>query len=414
MPADNVLKVALVGGPMYDGLYARIPEFERTSRWRVEIVARLPHPALNERLKKDFDEGTAEYDLISTHTKYAPSQAHFLLPLDAYFSAPELAGFSPRMLDHARLDGRLMGIPRNIDVKLLYYRQDLFDSELEKAEFRRRFGRALRVPETWEELRDAAVFFTRPPQLYGFVFPGRYSGLFGHFFELDAMAGGQLFDQRLRAVFNDEPGRWALGFLRDMYAKAAPPELALWHYDEVTRAFLDGQAAMTTDWPGSYHLFQDPQTSRVVGKFGVALYPVGPAGKRAVYSGGFTFAIPTSVRHVEGALELLRFLTSEESQFLEASHGAICARTKVQRRIRAEAPPGSLDAQRLDLLEQTVAQYMLVPPQFAAYPLVEETLWTTLQAAIVGRITVDDALRQAVTTINQITGHAGETTPGAR
>lgn len=414
MPASNVLKVALVGGPMYDGLYERIPEFERAAGFRVEIMAQLPHPALNDRLERDFGEGAAQYDLISTHTKYAPSQTHYLLPLDPYFSAQELAVFSPRMLDHARLDGRLMGIPRNIDVKLLYYRRDLFESEQEKAEFRRRFGRALRAPETWEELRDAAVFFTRPPELYGFVFPGRYSGLFGHFFELHAMAGGRLFDDRLSAVFAGDAGRWALGFLTDMYARAAPRETPEWHYDEVTRCFLEGKAAMTTDWPGSYHLFRNPKTSRVVGKFGVALYPAGPAGKRAVYSGGFTWAIPTSVRHLEGALALLRFLASEDSQFLEASHGAICARTKVQRRIRAQAPPGSLDAERLDLLETTVADYMLVPPQFVAYPLVEDTIWTTLQAAIVGRIPVDDALRQAVIAINQITGSAGETTRGAR
>lgn len=397
------LRVAFVGGPMYDPLYERVSDWEKTTGLRVEIAAHLPHPALNDLLKSEFARGSAKYDLISTHTKYAPSQAHFLTPLDPYFSASELAEFSPQMLQHARIDGQLMGIPRNVDVKLLYYRTDLFEGREESNKFRQQSGRELRVPQTWEELRDVAIYFNRPPELYGFVFPGRYSGLFGHFFELNAMAGGRLFDESLRAVFDDEAGRWALEFLKEIYTKASPPALRHWHYDEVTRFFLEGRAAMTTDWPSGYHLFKNQETSSVVGRFGVALYPLGPAGIRAVYSGGFTFAIPTSVRNLEGALALLRFLTSEDSQYSEATRGAICTRTKVLQRIRATTAPGSLDAQRLDLLEEVVARYMLVPPQFAAYPEVEDTIWTTLQTAIVGELSVEEALRLAVERINQIT-----------
>jgi multiple sugar transport system substrate-binding protein len=153
------------------------------------------------------------------------------------------------MPELVRIEGRLMGIPRNIDVKLLCYPTDLFEAEELKSEFRRRFGGELWVPQTWEELREIAEFLTCPPHLYGFVFPGRYSGLFGHFFELNAMAGGKLFNERLEAAFDDQKGRWALGLLRELYTKAGPPNLPAWHFGEVTRFFLDGQAAMTTDWP---------------------------------------------------------------------------------------------------------------------------------------------------------------------
>ena len=59
---------------MYDAVYERIPEFERIMHARVEIKVKLPHPALNTRIGEDFDKGSADYDLISTHTKYAPSQ----------------------------------------------------------------------------------------------------------------------------------------------------------------------------------------------------------------------------------------------------------------------------------------------------------------------------------------------------
>ena len=73
---------------MYDGLYARIPEFERRSGLAVEVVDRLPHPELNARVDRDrASAGSADLDLVSTHTKYAPSQAPWLAPLDGLVDA---------------------------------------------------------------------------------------------------------------------------------------------------------------------------------------------------------------------------------------------------------------------------------------------------------------------------------------
>lgn len=119
----------------------------------------------------------------------------------------ELNEFIPAVLEMSRVDGWLLSLPRNIDVRLLYYRCDLFEDSSERANFQQATGRELRVPETWEELAQIAKFFTRPPELYGFAFPGRDSGLFGTFFELVAMAGGKLFQPDLRPEFVDPAGR---------------------------------------------------------------------------------------------------------------------------------------------------------------------------------------------------------------
>ena len=82
MSRNHTVRALLVGGPMYDPLYARISAFERASGLRVEVVDRLPHPELNARVKRDFEAGDPDLDLISTHTKYAPSQAAWLSALD--------------------------------------------------------------------------------------------------------------------------------------------------------------------------------------------------------------------------------------------------------------------------------------------------------------------------------------------
>jgi multiple sugar transport system substrate-binding protein len=65
------------------------------------------------------------YDLVSTHTKYAPSQLDFLAPLDRLVGADELEDFVPLILEPASVGGSLYGVPRNIDVRLLHYRADL-------------------------------------------------------------------------------------------------------------------------------------------------------------------------------------------------------------------------------------------------------------------------------------------------
>lgn len=403
-PEPRALNVALVAGPMYDALYDLLPEFEKKSGRRVHVAARLVHPQLNAHLEEVYRAGAGAYDLISTHNKYAPSQKFFLRPLDDWFRETELNEFIPSALEMSRVEGWLLSIPRNIDVRLLHYRQDLFQDPAEQSKFREITGYDLRVPETWEEVAQAARFFTRPPGLFGFAFPGRDSGLFGTFFELVAMGGGKLFRPDLRPGFVDAAGRWALGFLRRLYLedKLTPPELPEMRYDEVSAIFLEGHCAMVADWPGGFYRYRDPACSCVAGRVGLALYPVGPGGARCVYAGGHTFAIPTSVRDEEGAKALLKFLTSVDAQWHEAQRGALPVLKSVQNRLKAETISNSMEGQRLAMLEQTVNAHMLLPPRFPLYPAIEEALWRSLQKGVTGDWSVDDALHHAASEMEKI------------
>ena len=369
------MRVLLVGGPMYDPLYGRLEEFAAREGVEVEAVVAPSHPELNERIAEEFGSGEASYDLISTHAKYAPSQRRWLTPLDDDLEEAELAAFATRPLELARIDESLYGVPRNLDVKLLYHRTDLVPER----------------PPSWEELRDEAAGL-RSEGVYGFVFPGKESGLFGHFFELHAMAGGRMFEEGgpPAPAMNDEAGRWALALLKDLYERAAPEETPNWHYDEVAACFREGRAAMSTDWPGGFYTYEDPETSAVVGSYDVALYPEGRAG-RFIYSGCHTFAIPVSVRDRPAAVELLRFLTSRESQAFEAGLGTLPARTDALEDARAEAPDGSLAQRRWGLLEEA-QEAALIPPKHENYPAVEDAIWQGVREALLGK-GVEEALR---------------------
>src|SRR5258708_27570986 len=162
---NNELQVAFVSGPAYDPLYESLPACSAATGIKVNVAFSGDHPALNYHLA---GLSSIPYDLVSTHTKYAPSQTHFLVPLNDLVDAYALEDFAPLLLELATIDSLLYGLPRNIDVRLIHYRTDVIPSP----------------PTTWDELLDLALAHNAPPDLYGFVFPGRESGLFGTFYEL--------------------------------------------------------------------------------------------------------------------------------------------------------------------------------------------------------------------------------------
>jgi multiple sugar transport system substrate-binding protein len=316
------------------------------------------------------------YDLVSTHTKYAPSQLSFLASLDGLIDDAALQDFVPMALEMAHAGGSLYGLPRNIDVRLLHYRTDLLESP----------------PATWNGLLELARRHNSPPDHYGFLFPGRESGLFGTFFELAEMAGARLFPEDLVPDIENEAGRWALGLLRTLYAEGlVPPELPEWHYDKIHECFRSGRAAMVGDWPGYYGLYRDASISKVHDRLGLSPYPIGPAGKSLSYGGGHTFALTQRGSNRPEALELLLHLTAFGQQLLEARNGCVPVRRSVMQKMQDEADPANRE--RLAMLEEVIAEHILIPPKFARYPEVEEVLWRSVQRVMVNHLGVDEGLR---------------------
>lgn len=75
------------------------------------------------------------------------------------FIRPHLQGY---------VGDKLVGVPADGDVILLYLRLDLLESSVEKAAFRKAHGRELAIPKTWQEYEQLIQFFHRPQQgMYG-------------------------------------------------------------------------------------------------------------------------------------------------------------------------------------------------------------------------------------------------------
>jgi multiple sugar transport system substrate-binding protein len=380
------LHLALIGGPQYDGLLKLLPSFEQQTGYHLHIDVRLPHVELNERMAKDLGTENGHYDLISTHTKYCPSQAEHLRPLDELVTTAELSDFVPRVLDLCRFANgtdqtqeKLMQLPRNLDARLLFYRADLIPA-----------------PQTWEEAAAQMVQHKRDG-FYGFAFPGRHSGLFGTFYEMLGMAGGELFDAALNPIFNSEAGEWALTFLHRLHSVdcVTPPDLIEnWYYDEISDRFRGGDVLMIGEWPGFYGLYQKRETCKIFDQFDVVSYPAGPAGSRKSYSGGHTFAIPKAAHDPQGGLALAKYLTSPDVQWYEASvSGHTPVRQSIFKRMKDQSAQSTEhDIRRMAALEETINHYAMIPPKFAKYPLIEDILWSGVQEAMTGKYTPKETL----------------------
>jgi multiple sugar transport system substrate-binding protein len=347
------LRVALVGGPMYDPLYGMFGPGE------VDVVVHADHPTLNRRVAEILGAG-GRLDLVSTHSKYAPSQVEWLQPLDELVDASTVAALAPRAVELCRFEGIAWCMPRLIDVRVLWLRTDRVDP----------------IPNTWDEIVESGVVFG---------FPGRESGLFGTFFELVIGEGGQLFDSSVNATIDTPESRRAIHTLCRLAARA-PADLPLWHYDQVDKALLEGRIDAAGVWPGGWGAIRD-------GLLSDRLFPCAyPAGRsrRVTYAGCHAWAIPRTCGDLEGALSLLDRLLGPDAQGLDAAGGTICAHRAV---LAGMEPASELDRRRLDITMTMIDEAMITYPPLVRFTEIEDAGWRAIQSALLGVRSPGDAAR---------------------
>jgi multiple sugar transport system substrate-binding protein len=358
MPTTGRLRVALVGGPMYDHLYELLDPAE------VEVVVHADHPTLNRRVAEMLAAGE-RLDVLATHSKYAPSQAAWLRDLDDLVGPDVVTPLAERAVGLCRVDGRLLSLPRLIDVRVLWVRRD----------------RVADVPSTWDDLLAHDVRFG---------FPGRESGLFGTFFELVVGAGGQLFDAEGRPTMATAEAEAAVAVLCRL-ADQAPDDLPNWHYDQVDDALLGGRVDAAGAWPGAWGAIR---SSSVAEHLEPHPYPAGPV-RWVSYAGCHSWAIPTTCGDLDGARALLTRLAGREAQALDAAGGSMCAHRAALADVVAD---DSVDARRLAITRRTIDEAMITYPALAAFPVIEDAGWQAINAALVG----DRTPAQAVAHIQQV------------
>jgi multiple sugar transport system substrate-binding protein len=345
-----VLRIALVGGPMYDHIEAAFEPGE------VEIIVKADHPTLNQTVAAMLADGV-RIDVLATHSKYVPSQIDRLLPLDDPNGIMiDTSSLARAAVSLCQFEQTQWCVPRLIDVRLLWSRAD----------------RVATPPTTWSELGQLS---------HVFGFTGKESGAFGMFFELVTAAGGTIFDSDLQPTLDSEIAINALTFMQRL-SQRVPRELPNWHYDDVSTALLNGQLDIAAAWPGGWSAIRSSALP-----LAPSLYPAGT--HRAVsYSGCHAWAIPNTCGDVPSATALVQRLCSSEVHALDASAGSICAHMDA---LNSVSPVNEVDQLRLQLTQQTISTMMITYPPLRSFPAIEQAGATAITALLRGDLTPVEA-----------------------
>lgn len=403
------IEAKLIGGQQYEGLYGRIADWEAATGAKVEIISKKSHFEIDREIKSDMAAGTTDWCIGSNHSSFAPQYEGLYVDLNDYVDASVIGGFVPGTITASTVGGDLLMLPRaQFDVSVLYYLKSNYEDAQKAEAFEAQFGYPLAVPQTWEQVKDQAIFFADPPNFYGTQYAGKDEAIVGRFYEMVVAEGGNFLDEDNRPIFNSDAGQRALQWFVDLYeAKAVPAGTTSYVWDDLGQGFASGTVALNLDWPGWAGFFNNPDSSKAAGNVGVAVQPMGSV-TRTGWSGHHGFSVTDDCANKEAAASLVAFLTSEESQLAESAGGSLPTRTAVWEANIAKARAGD-DPFRTEALEAFAegAKYAFAVPPIPEWGESTNLVFPELQAAIVGDKTVEEALDDAAEAVDELMRESG-------
>jgi multiple sugar transport system substrate-binding protein len=357
----------------------------------------------------DLAAGSKDFDLslVTTYTlgRYAP----YLAPIDTYVPAEAAKAFAPVSLNALTYDGKLYGVPTDISLHFLYYRQDLIDKLLSDASWKASYeeiakaklGKSLSPKDpadwTWDDYHAAALFFSKAdnpdsPTRYGTSL--QMKNLIFNIMLWQATLvsnGGNWLDAAGKPAIDSPAAKTGLELYKSLVdAKATPPGSIAYEYPETNEAFSSGQVATILQWNAAYNDLNDPKKSPVVaGKIGLAPMPAGSEGhKTHVHSLGI--GLNKASEHQADAGKFLTWLATPAAMTVYGKAGGTPPMPAVLEALSTDRP-------EFKLVGEYAAKYgFVVDGGTAAYAV---PVYTALAEAFsgywAGQGTVEEALTKA-------------------
>ena len=353
--SGSTLVVNFPAHPHYDAVLKILPEFTKETGIRVE-VDQLQYLKMRERQTLELTKSRGDYDLIAyvVFSKADYVFADQLENLARFFMNPKLA--DPNYDAEDLIDGyvqnigvaggkkgylpgptgSLFGVPYGSETSVLGYRKDIFEKH------------GLKVPETYDEMLDLACRIPElEPGMGGMSSRAASGHQASHAFLLHlAPLGGRVLDDQWKPIVNNEAGVAAANALKTI-VDCGPEGATSFAFGEALSSFLQGKTAMYLDTTVIAGQIEDPSRSKVVGKVGWALHPMGV--RRGSQTGGFGIAIPKNAQNKEAAFLLLQWLTSKKGDKLVAMAGGNPSRfsTHADPEVNAKFPHMSIFGEAL-------------------------------------------------------------------
>ncbi|PNR92578.1 ABC transporter substrate-binding protein [Petrotoga sp. 9PWA.NaAc.5.4] len=237
----------------------------------------------------------------------------WLEPLDRFFPPSEQGEFIENMIEAAKYNGSVYGVPLYINGLHFYYRTDL----LEKYGFN--------PPDTWEEVVKQATYIVEhenDPNLYGYISMwGKIEGLFMNYLQFLWGKGGDFFDENGNLNITSREAIEALQFMVDMIYKykLAPQSIVTYTPDDARILFQQGRAVFMVVQDFVWPMLTAPDSIvRDKVDFKRVPYFEGHPDTYTVCLGGWLLGINVNSKYKEEAWKFIEYLTSHEAQLKTA------------------------------------------------------------------------------------------------
>lgn len=310
----------------------------------------------------------------------------YVTPLGEYTAQwSDFATMTSTAQSVATVGDELYFIPNGLYQRQMFYRADW----LEEA--------GIKVPESYEELVNAAIAITDPAKnRYGFSFrggPGANSvpDTMIQTYNADNIdIEDSMFLKDGGTIYSSPEALEALELYVKLYKEASPPDSVTWGFQEQVQAFTSGVTAF---------ILQDPDVIQVLtenmdeGTWATAPMPTGPSGKALISAGGAGWGITSYSKNKEAAWKLIKYLSSpEENITLSKSHGTIPIHTSAAEDEFFQAGPYKT---LLDMTDKPDTFINFKPPfQYAANGQWGTVSMESGQAMLLGQVSIEDTLKQ--------------------
>ena len=282
-------------------------EFQELTGISVEWDS-TPFGNFQDELLLQGSSGTGTYDLAFWVDSWGVGLQNFIEPLDEYMaeSGKTMEDYPQAYIDSSRMGtDTTYGFPLRGHAQMLYYRADVFE-EL-----------GLEVPQTWQQIVEVGQVIREqtdlePIAMYYGINAGQ--NLFNYFSMLWGN-GGDIFDENLRPIFNNEAGVAAANYYADLVQDFNVTDDAslAFNEQEANQEMVQGRAAMFVGWSWMFTRFSsDSATPEVQENTAFVAAPGWEGGDRTSYGYLWPVGMFSASDNKEAAYEYLQWISSAE------------------------------------------------------------------------------------------------------
>lgn len=394
------INVVMFGMPYTNGLAKLAGDFEAETGIKANIDV-IGQDVFESRITLSFTGGTGDIDVV--HTPVIQVQrwikAGWLQPMTNLVSEETTSDILAGPLGAYSVDGEQWALPFFAGVGLMSYREDL----LEKA--------GAEVPQTWEEMLDVAAKIKTDDQAVIALraVPGQGFNMFIFPMVMRAYGGTFFADYEggdLTPAINSPENVQALKIYTQLINEYGPAGAGNFNFAEVNAAAKNGDIAFAVEGTGIISQIVDPDKSKFADVTGIALPPGGPAG-RSPAIGVHGMGIPASAPNPELSAKFIEWAVSAETvakiamseSFPDFTTTSVAQNADVVAKYAAIHP--DFLTTRVQALDLAIGHYRPLIPE---WPALGQAIGESVNAAINGLMTPEEALEQAEADMRDILG----------